>query len=117
MSGANGFTVPEKLIKSSASKLAVAQQSDSRIKPTGLGIDSYTTAMELLAALWFIAWVLPNSQQWLARYQPVLEAIRAPPKIQLPFNFPIGVAFGIGLFLVIRTYFIAPPSPFIYFNF
>lgn len=117
MSGVNGFTLPEKLIKPSAAKLAVAQSAGGQIKRTGLAIDSYTTAIEIVAAIWFIAWFLPNSQQWLARYQPVLEAIRAPPKFQLPFNFPIGLAFGVGLFLVIRTYFIAPPSPFIYFNF
>lgn len=74
-------------------------------------------ALELLGLLLLVCWALPNSQQLLARYEPILEPVQRRPWFQLPLNFATGLVLGFLFYLVLRGAYDTEPSPFIYFNF
>ncbi len=79
-------------------------------------VESYTRIMQLSALMLAIAWFLPNAQQLLARYSPALEQT-APRRFQLRLGWATGLLFGGAFFWVVRSFYVAAPTPFLYFNF
>jgi alginate O-acetyltransferase complex protein AlgI len=74
-------------------------------------------ALESLGLLFFICWAMPNSQQLLAKYDPILEPVSRPAWFQLRLNFWTGLLLGFLAYLILRNAHASEPSPFIYFNF
>jgi len=70
-----------------------------------------------VAVLLIISLFLPNTQQLLAAYEPILEHSVRPALFSLKLNLGFGLALGCLLFWVIRSYYATLPSPFLYFNF
>jgi hypothetical protein len=73
--------------------------------------------MKLMAVMLTIALFLPNSQQLLAGYAPALEPAARPGLLRLKLGWGSGLFLGGTLFWVVRTFYVAAPSPFLYFNF
>jgi D-alanyl-lipoteichoic acid acyltransferase DltB (MBOAT superfamily) len=80
-------------------------------------IKHYDLALETLGILFVICWAMPNSQQLLAKYEPILEPISRPAWFQIPLNFWTGLLLGFLAYLILRNAHASEPSPFIYFNF
>jgi hypothetical protein len=74
-------------------------------------------AIETLGILFVICWAMPNSQQLLSSYDPILEPVRRPAWFQLRLNFWTGLLLGFLAYLILRHAHASEPSPFIYFNF
>ncbi|HEY0256898.1 MAG TPA: MBOAT family O-acyltransferase [Candidatus Methylacidiphilales bacterium] len=117
MFGHNGFTVPYEVGQASLGIGKLTSWLGGTIVPTNLAGISYRHSIAGLLAVLLLAWILPNTQQWLAKYEPILEQVRPRGFCQLTLNFPVGLAFGVGFFFVLRSYFSAQASPFLYFNF
>ena len=64
-----------------------------------------------------LSWFAPNSQQWLAHQSLVIESVAPTTWPSWRPTFRVGLAFGILLFLVIKSFFALAPAPFIYFQF
>jgi hypothetical protein len=82
-----------------------------------LQIKHYENAIGTIATLLLICWALPNTQQLLSRYNPVLEPVTRQPWFHLKLGLGIGILFGFLAYLVLRNSYVSEPSPFIYFNF
>ena len=80
-------------------------------------IKHYDAAFETLGLLFVICWAMPNSQQLLWKYEPILEPVSRPPRFSLRLNFRLGLALGFLAYLILRNAHTSEPSPFIYFNF
>jgi D-alanyl-lipoteichoic acid acyltransferase DltB (MBOAT superfamily) len=87
------------------------------INTDALQIKHYGNALGTIATLLFICWALPNTQQLLSRYDPILEPITRPTWLHLKLGFGVGLVFGFLAYLILRNSFISEPLPFIYFNF
>jgi len=87
------------------------------INTTALQIKHYENALATIAWLLLICWGLPNTQQVLSKYDPVLEPITREPWFHLKLCFGVGLIFGFLTYLILRNSFVSEPSPFIYFNF
>ena len=73
--------------------------------------------MQLAVVALVIAWFFPNAQQLLANYSPALEQTVPPRWFRLKLGWVTGLVFG-GTFLwVVRSFYVAAPTPFLYFNF
>ena len=117
MCGVHGFTVPYKV---GEAKLAIGKITSllgGVIVPDTIGGISYRFTILSMLALLLVVWACPNSQQLLARFQPILEEVKAPSRWQPRFGILAGLLFGTGLFFVFRSFFAAQESPFLYFNF
>ena len=71
----------------------------------------------LMLLMLIITQFLPNAQQMLASYTPALEPAKRPGLFQLKLGWGSGLLLGGAFFLVLRTFYVAAPSPFLYFNF
>ena len=87
------------------------------INTQGLQIKHYENAFGTISLLLFICWALPNTQQLLSRYDPVLEPVTRQPWFHLKLNIWLGLVFGFLAYLILRNSYVSEPSPFIYFNF
>jgi D-alanyl-lipoteichoic acid acyltransferase DltB (MBOAT superfamily) len=74
-------------------------------------------ALETLGILGVICWTMPNSQQLLGKYEPILEPVRRPAWFQLRLNLWTGLLLGFLAYLILRNAHASEPSPFLYFNF
>jgi D-alanyl-lipoteichoic acid acyltransferase DltB (MBOAT superfamily) len=74
-------------------------------------------ALETLGVLLVICWAMPNSQQLLGKYDPILEPVSRPGWFQLRLNLWTGLGLGFLAYLILRNAHASEPSPFIYFNF
>jgi D-alanyl-lipoteichoic acid acyltransferase DltB (MBOAT superfamily) len=88
-----------------------------RFVPAAYSVEGYTPLMKLMAVMLTIALFLPNSQQLLAGYAPALEPAARPGLLRLKLGWGSGLFLGGTLFWVVRTFYVAAPSPFLYFNF
>ncbi|MDB6055060.1 MAG: Peptidoglycan O-acetyltransferase, partial [Verrucomicrobiales bacterium] len=79
-------------------------------------VTDYAYHVSLIMMVLAIALFLPNTQQLLAKYDPVLEPTRAG-RFQLRMGTSLSLAMGIGFAAVLRSFFSAAPTPFLYFNF
>lgn len=82
---------------------------------------------KVLLSFCLLIWLMPNTQQWLIRYNPALtEPIADTPfswgknlwqKLQWRPSTILGLIFGILVFMILKTFLSAPESEFLYFNF
>src|SRR5262249_1703916 len=76
----------------------------------------YTLVMQLVVLTLVIALFFPNAQQLLATYTPALEQTE-PRRFRLKLGWFTGMVFGGTFFWVVRSFYVAAPTPFLYFNF
>ncbi|MEW6492203.1 MAG: MBOAT family protein [Cyanobacteriota bacterium] len=84
-------------------------------------------AKKLLLGLCLFIWLAPNTQQWMIRYDPALTQPVAETfysrykylwqKLQWQPTRTYGIIFGVLTFIIAKTFFNAPQSEFLYFNF
>jgi hypothetical protein len=118
MLAVGGFSLPEQLVGHGALRDNFLAPLGFRFVPTGdLQIKHYDNALEIIAFLLLVCWALPNTQQLLAKYHPVLEVVNRPPPFYLKLGLGTGVVLGFLFFLLLRNCYVSQPSPFIYFNF
>jgi D-alanyl-lipoteichoic acid acyltransferase DltB (MBOAT superfamily) len=77
----------------------------------------YDAALETLGFLFVICWAMPNSQQILWKYDPILDPVSRRPWFWFELNYKIGICLGFVAYLILRNAHASEPSPFIYFNF
>jgi hypothetical protein len=116
MAGANGLTVADKIGDAKFGIRETLKTIGFKVVPATIKVQSYRDQVRLILLLTLIVWLAPNTNQLLVRYEPALERIKAA-KFYLPINAATGLVMGMLLFYVVRTYFTATPSPFLYFNF
>ncbi len=112
MSGLNGISLPpalEPMLASWVGSIAVFEG----LMPLAGG-----SAAEIILALPFglaIVWLLPNTQQWMAKYQPAWDVVRQPSRLtwQISCRFGLvgGILFALSLLMITRE------SAFLYFQF
>jgi hypothetical protein len=73
--------------------------------------------MQLAALTLVIALFFPNAQQLLAKYSPALEETKPRRWFSLRLGWATGLVFGGAFFWVVRSFYVAAPTPFLYFNF
>jgi alginate O-acetyltransferase complex protein AlgI len=88
-----------------------------RFVPQTFAIESYGVVMALMLLMLIIVFLLPNAQQMLAAYSPALEPVEHAGLFRLKLGLGSAVFFGGAFFFVLRSFYIAAPSPFLYFNF
>jgi len=83
-----------------------------------------TTKVVILILLLLIAWLTPNTQQWMAQYNPAIDVVknsfpakRLWKRLQWQPTTALGVIFGVLIFVATKTLLAAPTSEFLYFNF
>jgi len=116
MAGARGWTISEQVTDPSGGIGRFWALLGLRFVEPDFDAGSYTELGKRILAAAALVFFFPNSQQILARYQPCLGEIR-PSRWQIPLNFWSGVLLGALFLLVIRSFFVVRPNPFIYFNF
>jgi D-alanyl-lipoteichoic acid acyltransferase DltB (MBOAT superfamily) len=82
---------------------------------------------KVLLSFCLLVWLMPNTQQWLIRYNPALtEPIADTPfswgkklwqKLQWRPSRILGLILGILVFMILKSFLSAPESEFLYFNF
>ncbi|MFB2935118.1 MBOAT family protein [Aerosakkonemataceae cyanobacterium BLCC-F154] len=118
--GFNGFSLPPFL----SARLSFMQNLG--IKFDGFMPNLQTNPWYAISGICFllaIVWVFPNTQEWMAQYNPALDY--QPTKVSHPFwqklqwqpNIVFGILFGGMIFFCCKTFLEATPSDFIYFNF
>ena len=117
MVGANGLTIPEGVNDPKRAPGPLLEKMGARFVKQNLAEKFYKPGMRWMVALALITFLLPNTQQLLRSTEPTLEPVERPARWQLPLNIATGFLLGALLFAVICSWFIARPSPFIYFNF
>ena len=117
MVGLNGYTIPVGVNDPKRSPGPLLQKLGFRFTETNLAANFYKPGMRWMGALLLIVFLMPNTQQLLRATDPVLEPIERPSRLRFAFNAVTGLILGVLLFLVVCSYFVAKPSPFIYFNF
>lgn len=117
MTGANGVLVPNNW--PGAWYLYAAL--DKSGLPIQLGVpvsqfDPRGTSPYWIAALLGIAWIMPNTQQFMARFEPALESVTVPNK-QPIWQPSIVWAMAMGLVAVVAMLNLTRVSEFLYFQF
>lgn len=87
------------------------------VSTEALNIKHYENAIGTILSLCVFCWALPNTQQLLGRYQPILEEVARPARFQVKLGFWSGLILGFLVYLILRNSYESEPSPFIYFNF
>ena len=117
MAGMNGFTIPKAVNDPKRQPGPLLETMGARFVDQSLGDKFYKPGMRWMAALLLIVFLMPNTQQLLRGTDPTLEPVERPWRWKLGLNAVTGLVFGVLLFVVVCSYFVARPSPFIYFNF
>jgi len=117
MVGANGFTIPDGVTNPNAQPGLLLQWMGARFVTDRLAENFYKPGLQLVSLLLLVAWLCPNTQQLLRDREPTLEPVERPGRWQMHLTPANGLLLGALLFGVICSYFLAKPSPFIYFNF
>lgn len=117
MFGGYGLTVPFGVGEAQLGIGRAAAAMGATIVPTSVEGLSYRWGVHGLILLCGLVWCLPNTQQWLRDYEPVLGEVRSGGARRLRLGFISGVLLGIPLFSVIRVFLRSQPSLFLYFNF
>ena len=88
-----------------------------RFVPGSFKVESYDLLFQLMAVALLVALFFPNSQQLLADYEPALETVKRSRFFRLRLGWSGGLVLGVIFWAVIRGFYVAAPSPFLYFNF
>ncbi len=117
MLGFHGLTAPYHVGEARLAIGKITTIVGGTIVPDNIAHVSYRFGVMAVLILLAIVWFCPNSQALLADAEPILEKVRHPSRYQPGFGFLWGLVFAAGLFLVVRSFFAAQESPFLYFNF
>jgi D-alanyl-lipoteichoic acid acyltransferase DltB (MBOAT superfamily) len=118
MLAVHGFSLPDQFFAHGGFRDHFLEPLGVRfIDTTELQVKHYENALATIAWLLLICWGMPNTQQMLSKYNPVLEPITRQPWFHLKLGFWIGLVFGFLAYLILRNSYVTEPSPFIYFNF
>lgn len=80
-------------------------------------VGNWSPAVVHLAFLLGIVWLLPNTQQLLARFDMVLDGAPRPSRLKLRMGAVTGFLLGALFLLFVYSRYTAADSPFLYFNF
>ncbi|MGL4497629.1 MAG: MBOAT family O-acyltransferase [Chroococcales cyanobacterium] len=123
--GLYGVSIPERL----ADLLNITSiLSVMGVNFTPGNIDEFVLPYVFCLSLLFIAWFLPNTQEWMADYKPALsdgkinqafsgKGGRLWKKFKWKPNWPCALIIGTFVFISFKTFLLARPSEFLYFNF
>ena len=117
MVGGHGWTLPDGVTNPQRQPGRFLQTLGFQFAENNAGVRDYSEGLRLVTVLLALVWLLPNTQQWLARYTPTLEDRIQPGRLTLKLGAASGLAFGVLMFFIIRSHYGALPSPFLYFNF
>jgi len=117
MAGMHGLTVPFNVGEAQLGVGKLAALVGATIVPEGVAGMSYRWTLPGLMLLLVACWALPNTQEWLRNYQPVLEKISVTRAFRLRIGFVTGLILGLPFFAVVKAFVGSQPSPFLYFNF
>jgi D-alanyl-lipoteichoic acid acyltransferase DltB (MBOAT superfamily) len=117
MSGAQGVTMSDQV--TNPAKIPGRWWAAMGVKfvPKTFEVEHYTQVIELVIITLIIALCFPNAQQLLAAYEPALEPTQRRGWFRLQLGWSSGLFLGGTLFWVVRSFYVAAPSPFLYFNF
>ncbi|PSR19090.1 membrane-bound O-acyltransferase family protein [filamentous cyanobacterium CCP3] len=123
MIGLNGIMIPQAI----AMKIGPVKELFALLGATFPEWSNYDLEMPFL---WFIflfpiVWILPNTQQWMIRFKPVLSFNKYEKNSQIEqkhwlvwkINSVCGSLLGIMLFVVMKVALSLPKTEFLYFNF
>ncbi|NEQ35659.1 MAG: MBOAT family protein [Okeania sp. SIO3I5] len=124
ISGANGIVFPERLADMLGIKFILSHLGVTfKIGGVTRLLSTYIDLIFLLT----IAWLFPNTQEWMAQYQPVLKTEQKLDNSQGTYNFwrklqwqptlPFALIVGSLIFFSLKTFLSAKVSEFLYFNF
>ena len=117
MVGRDGLTISDEVTNPAKQPGRLLTQFGVHFVPKTFSAGHYNVLIESILAMLAVALFLPNTQQMLADHDPVLEKTGRPRFWYLTLGWRDGLILG-GLFLwVVRGFYNAPPSPFIYFHF
>jgi D-alanyl-lipoteichoic acid acyltransferase DltB (MBOAT superfamily) len=117
MAGQNGLTMSDAMTNPARFPGRLLSQLGVHFVPRVFQVESYTWLMQLVVVTLVIALFMPNAQQLLTSYAPALEKPERPGWFRLRLQWSTGLFLGGAFFWVIRSFYVAAPSPFIYFNF
>jgi alginate O-acetyltransferase complex protein AlgI len=117
MVGQHGLTMSEEITNPAKALGRFWTHLGVHFVPRSLEVESYTRLLQLIVITMVIALWLPNAQQMLAAYAPALEEAQRPGWFRLKLGWGGGLLLGFGFFWVVRSFYVAAPSPFLYFNF
>ena len=117
MAGQHGLTMSQEITNPAKYPGRLWTQLGVRFVPGTIPVESYTRLMQLIVITLVIALCFPNAQQLLGAYAPALEEPERPGWFRLKLGWGAGLLLGAAFFLVVRSFYVAAPSPFLYFNF
>lgn len=117
MAGQHGLTMSQEITNPEKYPGRLWTQLGVRFVPGNIPVESYTRLMQLIVLTLVIALWFPNAQQLLGAYAPALEEPERPGWFRLKLGWGAGLLLGAAFFLVVRSFYVAAPSPFLYFNF
>jgi len=114
----DGFSLPDQWFAHGAWRDNILAPLGFQFIPTqALNIKHYENALANIAILLVVCWGMPNTQQILSRYHPILEPVTRPSWFHLKLGAGTGLVLGFIFYLILRNAYASEPSPFIYFNF
>jgi D-alanyl-lipoteichoic acid acyltransferase DltB (MBOAT superfamily) len=121
MAGLHGLTLSDDVISPTTGPARLLRHLLKHLGvpfvPQTLDAVDYSSLIGVILVMLVIVLFLPNTQQMLAEHAPVLEKTTRPRSWYLTLGWRDGLIFGGLSFWVLRSFYIAPPSPFIYFHF
>ncbi len=114
----HGVTVPQRMIEPHGFWDHILPHLGVRYLPVDLSaIERYDNTLYVVMALLAWCWFMPNSQQVIAKYEPLLTPVARPALFYLKIDAKLGLALGFLCFMVARFGYTAEQTPFIYFHF
>jgi alginate O-acetyltransferase complex protein AlgI len=117
MFGGRGLTMTTDVTNPARFPGRVWAQWGVRFVPNTFKVESYDWLFQVIAVALLVALFFPNSQQLLADYEPALEPVPRPRFFRLRLSWSGGLLLGVMFWGIIRSFYVAAPSPFLYFNF
>src|SRR6185312_5131510 len=116
MSGTYGFTMTTNATNPARFPGSLFARCGVHFVPSSFSVESYDSLFKLTLIALVGALFFPDSQELLAAYEPALEAVKRR-WFQLGLEWKGGLLLGAIFFWILKTYYTATPSPFLYFNF
>ncbi len=117
MLGLNGFTMSQQVTDPGRIPGRWWGHLGIQFVPASLQVESYTTLLQWIVPMLVIVFFFPNSQQMLQDHVPTLEKVERRGWFRLKLGWRSGLLLGMAFFVVLRGFYVAAPSPFLYFNF
>ncbi|HEY3855996.1 MAG TPA: MBOAT family O-acyltransferase [Verrucomicrobiae bacterium] len=117
MSGGHGLTMSMDTTNPARFPGSLIAKCGVHFVPPSFQVESYDSLFKLTLVALMGALFFPNSQELLAAYEPALEAVKKQRWFQLRLEWKGGLLLGALFFWILKTYYTATPSPFLYFNF